>query len=133
VRYHNERADFSALDASRAQFVVTDSTLKVMVDAKNTGDWVHCATLDNLGLPAGWVKDAYIGLTATTGQLADNHDVIAFETDSEQTQDPTVAATHIANGLVEFNPAVAAGEMDKRCVKLQTYGSPCVLKKCAAR
>jgi len=114
VRYHNERADFSALDASRAQFIVSDTSLKVMVDAKNTGEWMQCATLDKLGLPPGWIKDAYIGITASTGQLADNHDVIALETDSEQTQDTTVAVSHIGNGPLEFNPAIASTEMDKR-------------------
>lgn len=115
VRFHNERADFSALDASRAQIVVSDTTLKVMVDSRNSGEWMHCATIDSLGLPAGWIKDAYIGITASTGQLADNHDVIALETDSEQTQDPTAVASQIGNGILEFNPAIPASEMDKRC------------------
>ncbi len=83
VRYHNERADFTAKDASRAQVTITDAHLKVMVDERNTGDWIDCVELPLEGLSQGWLKDAYIGLTASTGQLADNHDVISMVTDSD--------------------------------------------------
>jgi mannose-binding lectin 2 len=114
VRYHNERADFSALDASRAQIIATDKTLKVMVDAKNSGEWVECVVLDKLGLPAGWIKDAYIGITASTGQLADNHDVIALETDSEQTQVTTTSDSHVGKPILEFDPSQTSQEMDVR-------------------
>lgn len=114
VRYHNERADFSALDASRAQIIATEKTLKVMVDAKNSGEWVECVVLDKLGLPAGWIKDAYIGITASTGQLADNHDVIALETDSEQTQVTTTSDNHVGKPVLVFDPSQTSQEMDVR-------------------
>lgn len=112
VRYHNERADFSALDASRAQIVVGENSLKVMVDTKNTGEWMECAILDKLGLPAGWVNDAYIGITASTGQLADNHDVIALETDSEHTQDTSTYVNSISKEQLTFNSNLSPGDMD---------------------
>jgi hypothetical protein len=32
----------------------------------------------NPGLPKNWLKTAYVGVTASTGQLADNHDVISL-------------------------------------------------------
>lgn len=83
VRYHNERADFTAKDASRAQVTFTDSHLKVMVDERNSGDWMECVEVPLEGLNPGWLKDAYIGITASTGQLADNHDVISLVTDSD--------------------------------------------------
>ena len=83
VRYHNERADFSAKDASRAQVTITDTHLKVMVDERNTGDWIDCVDMPLEGLDQGWLKDAYLGITASTGQLADNHDVISMTTDSD--------------------------------------------------
>lgn len=49
-----------------------------MVDARDTGDWIECVNLQNLSLPSDWLKDAHIGITATTGQLADNHDVLSL-------------------------------------------------------
>jgi hypothetical protein len=36
-----------------------------------------------LNLPEGWLSKAHIGLTASTGQLADNHDVISLQSFSD--------------------------------------------------
>lgn len=89
VRYHNERADFTAKDASRAQVTFTDDSLKVMIDARNTGDWIECVDIPRgtLGLSDSWLQDAYVGITASTGQLADNHDVLSFTTDSDASKE----------------------------------------------
>jgi mannose-binding lectin 2 len=94
VRYHNERADFSAKDASRAQVTFTDDSLKVMIDARNTGDWIECADIPHgeLGLAPGWLADAYVGITASTGQLADNHDILSFETDADTSKEHEVVS-----------------------------------------
>jgi mannose-binding lectin 2 len=43
-------------------------------------------TIPRLNLPAGWLSKSYIGVTATTGQLADNHDIIYLKTSSDATQ-----------------------------------------------
>jgi hypothetical protein len=40
-------------------------------------------TLICAGLPDNWANRAYIGMTATTGALADNHDVISLKTYSD--------------------------------------------------
>eukprot|EP01034_Spumella_vulgaris_P031490 gene31490-38894_t len=79
-RYHNDRADFSVTDASRAKVTISDTSLEVLIDAHNTGEWEKCVEIANTGLPSGWAQNAYLGLTATTGQLADNHDVISLKT-----------------------------------------------------
>lgn len=39
--------------------------------------------MERLELPEGWLEHAHIGVTATTGQLADNHDVISLQTYTE--------------------------------------------------
>lgn len=39
--------------------------------------------LSNLSLPSDFVENAYVGLTASTGQLADNHDVLGLSTYSD--------------------------------------------------
>ena len=54
------------------------------MDAANTGEWEMCVAVDNTGLPDNWATRAHIGLTATTGALADNHDILALKTYSDQ-------------------------------------------------
>jgi hypothetical protein len=44
---------------------------------------MDCSVVDSPALPAGWISKAYIGLSASTGALADNHDIISLETFSE--------------------------------------------------
>ncbi|TFJ81546.1 hypothetical protein NSK_006798 [Nannochloropsis salina CCMP1776] len=51
IRYHGERADFSVTNSSRAKLTIEH-----------------------------WLRKAHVGLTGTTGQLADNHDVISLHT-----------------------------------------------------
>jgi hypothetical protein len=40
--------------------------------------FVDCVDISDIGLKEGWLKRSYIGITASTGQLADNHDVVSF-------------------------------------------------------
>eukprot|EP01038_Epipyxis_sp_PR26KG_P011075 gene11075-14869_t len=82
-RYHNERADFSVTDASRAKIVINDTSLSIMIDAKNIDVWEECVTVNDIGLPHQWLLESHIGFTATTGQLADNHDLISFKSFSD--------------------------------------------------
>ena len=80
MRYHAERADFSVTDASRVKIIINGTSLVVAIDGKNTGAFTDCVSLNDLDIPGGadWLKSAYIGVTATTGQLADNHDIISL-------------------------------------------------------
>ena len=57
------------------------STGKVIVsiDEKNTGNFHTCFT-ETISLKPDWWRRAYIGISATTGQLADNHDILSVET-----------------------------------------------------
>ena len=51
---------------------------------KGTGEYTDCAVLDNpVGLSKDWLKKAHIGITATTGALADNHDIISLQSFSD--------------------------------------------------
>ena len=85
LRYHEKRADFSVTNSSRVKLQYSDGTLRVKVDAKANGEWVDCTTVQvfEQGLAADWVSKTYLGVTATTGQLADNHDVLALKTFSQ--------------------------------------------------
>jgi len=53
----------------------------VSIDEKNTGEFKTCIENAPLeGFPQGWVRNARLGVTASTGQLADNHDIISLKT-----------------------------------------------------
>ena len=54
-------------------------TVRVAIDEKNTGTFHTCFS-EVVDLPANWWRGAHIGVSATTGQLADNHDILAVET-----------------------------------------------------
>nr|XP_022343342.1 vesicular integral-membrane protein VIP36-like [Crassostrea virginica] len=52
-----------------------DETLKVSTDIDNEGKWKECFVVTGIKLPIGY----YIGATAATGELADNHDIISMK------------------------------------------------------
>ncbi|KAI9296042.1 hypothetical protein K502DRAFT_302957 [Neoconidiobolus thromboides FSU 785] len=51
---------------------VKDSFLEVKLQTNTEGVFEHCFTIDKVNLP----EDVYMGFTALTGQLHDNHDII---------------------------------------------------------
>lgn len=48
------------------------------MDPRGTGTWQTCIESALLPLEAGWFKSGRLGLTASTGQLADNHDMLSL-------------------------------------------------------
>ena len=53
--------------------------VRVAIDEKNTGDFRTCFT-EVTHFEPNWWREATIGISATTGQLADNHDILSVET-----------------------------------------------------
>ncbi|XP_052284036.1 vesicular integral-membrane protein VIP36-like [Dreissena polymorpha] len=51
------------------------SKLKVSMDIDGKDGWKECFTVDGVRLPLGY----YLGASAATGQLADNHDIISMK------------------------------------------------------
>ncbi|XP_063980277.1 vesicular integral-membrane protein VIP36 [Diachasmimorpha longicaudata] len=49
-------------------------TLSVSTDIDNKATWKPCFTVSGLKLPTGY----YFGVTATTGDLSDNHDIVSI-------------------------------------------------------
>ena len=90
-RYFEGRQDFSVRSFSlphlqvdnyaRIQISYDGDANKVVVkiDPQNHGHYVDCLT-ETVALPEGWWDNAYIGISATTGDLADNHDLIEVST-----------------------------------------------------
>lgn len=80
LRYHEDRDDFSVFNTSRLRLLLNEDRLIVEVDPKSTNHWETCGTVKDLKkkLPKGFLKKARFGLSGTTGQLADNHDVLSL-------------------------------------------------------
>lgn len=78
-RYHVKRNDFSVTDKTVARIKIAKNVLTLDIDAKNKGIFKSCLTRSLDELPGDFMKGAYIGLTASTGHLADNHDVISLK------------------------------------------------------
>ena len=51
-------------------FIYPLSSLTIQIDPRGEGDWLDCVSLPDIGLPKGWAKESFIGLTAATGQLS---------------------------------------------------------------
>ncbi|RHY46844.1 hypothetical protein DYB30_012153 [Aphanomyces astaci] len=83
LRFHEESAHFDPVfSSSRLRIVVDGVKLKLEVDAKSTSEWKPCYEGD-LPLPSDWLQDVTVGITGSTGGLADNHDVLGFLSFSE--------------------------------------------------
>ena len=90
-RYHEKRQDFSVGWIIKIQVQVDNyavvkigyegdtQTVRVSIDEKNTGEFHTCFT-DTLNLSPDWWHNIHIGISSTTGQLADNHDILSVET-----------------------------------------------------
>ena len=80
LRYSSERADFSVTDSARVKISLDNGKLMLQIDSRNTGDWMPCVDIDDIRFRSGWIRESHIGFTGSTGQLADNHDIISFHT-----------------------------------------------------
>ncbi|KAJ2941490.1 hypothetical protein O0L34_g14537 [Tuta absoluta] len=81
--------------------VYKDDTLIVSTDLDGKNAWKECLRVQNVLLPTGY----YFGASATTGDLSDNHDIIAvkfFELDLLETQNKDEDRSHIIPSAASF-------------------------------
>jgi len=78
VSYRNTRKPAKI----RITYNADDSTLSLYYDVKGTNHYQQCFSLQNIHLPPGY----FFGLTAHTGDVADNHDIYGFQTRSLKQQ-----------------------------------------------
>lgn len=81
IRYHEKNAAFNpSFNTSRAKITYTqvDQQVTILIDADASGNWVKCHS-QRLNIGNDWISDAYLGISASTGGLADNHDVISLK------------------------------------------------------
>nr|CAH8857109.1 unnamed protein product [Trichobilharzia regenti] len=68
--------NFRNTDHSMAYIRYNNNQLKVSIKSEAMADPVECFTVDGVHLPTGY----YIGVTAATGDLSDNHDIYSIHT-----------------------------------------------------
>lgn len=61
-----------------ARIVYQEGLLRMYVDS-NDNEWQECFVIRSVKLPRGY----YFGTTAATGDLADNHDILAIKVSSK--------------------------------------------------
>ena len=64
---------------ARISYDGTTQEIKVTIDSKGTNFYQSCIS-EVSALPADWWRTVHIGISASTGQVADNHDSISVET-----------------------------------------------------
>jgi lectin, mannose-binding 2 len=98
----------------------------VLIDPTNSGTWTECATSDLNSLPSDWLTKAFVGLTASTGQLADNHDVLSLQSFSDY------EVMEKAEEAKKKEKAFAPGDKDSLDIRLAKYSSPPSLPCCSS-
>eukprot|EP01104_Vermistella_antarctica_P005761 TRINITY_DN1634_c0_g1_i1.p1 TRINITY_DN1634_c0_g1~~TRINITY_DN1634_c0_g1_i1.p1 ORF type:complete len:538 (+),score=122.08 TRINITY_DN1634_c0_g1_i1:114-1727(+) len=76
MRFRNPRGN------SKAKVTYDGNTIELMVAVNDGDDYYPCATLQDVKLP----RDGYIGLSAATGGLVDNHDIHELKVYAEPIQ-----------------------------------------------
>jgi len=69
VRFRN--VDYETLVSIRYE----NDILSVSTDLENRNEWKSCFVVANVELPTGY----HFGMSATTGDLSDNHDIHSFK------------------------------------------------------
>ncbi|XP_003384673.1 PREDICTED: vesicular integral-membrane protein VIP36-like [Amphimedon queenslandica] len=74
--------------------------LILMTNINGGRSWEPCFVINDVDLPTGY----YIGFTATTGDLADNHDIISVKLYDVESQDPPTPPKANAENTVTQEP-----------------------------
>ena len=80
--YSIDRFSYNQVDSASSIRISYDSTtnhIKVDFDEKNQGRYISCID-ETVVFPADWWKNVYVGVSASTGDLADNHDLLEVTT-----------------------------------------------------
>lgn len=76
-RFHAKSASFDPVySSSRLRIKVDGTSVRLEVDPQNEGAWTECYA-GTLPFSPEWLRRATFGITASTGALADNHDILS--------------------------------------------------------
>lgn len=92
MRYHEGHGGFDPVySSSRLKIQIQKRHVTIFIDEKATGDWNPCYEAD-IRLPEQWLRHSTFGITAATGSLADNHDILRV-TSYDQWNDAEISST----------------------------------------
>jgi len=115
VRFHEKRDDFDPEQTSRLRISIDSELMMILeYDERSSGDWKPCVhlSLADKNLPPDWLRDSHVGITATTGQLADNHDVISLQlTDVANDAYPEGSVLKPVHTMPEIDPEDLQGRI----------------------
>ncbi|XP_061391240.1 vesicular integral-membrane protein VIP36-like, partial [Musca vetustissima] len=74
--------------------------LSVSTDLENRNEWKNCFVVNNVELPTRY----FFGLSATTGDMSDNHDILSFKVYDLETPDDIIPSAHIHCHLYRKTP-----------------------------
>ena len=94
-----------------------DGMIRVSIDEKNSGKF-HTCFVENTHFTQDWWKTAHIGIAASTGQLADNHDILSVETEDGEGNPDNVAVSEskVVKELEEEETSAFRTMMAKRSI-----------------
>lgn len=101
--YSIDQFSYVQVDSASSIRISYDSTtnrIKVDFDEKNQGSYISCID-ETVVFPTDWWKTVYVGVSASTGDLADNHDLLEVITYPD------------INALPEVPKEVAAAQLEK--------------------
>ncbi|TDH70885.1 hypothetical protein CCR75_002909 [Bremia lactucae] len=82
-RYHTSSATFDPVySSSRLRVKVKGTAVEVQVDSNNSAHWEDCFQA-TLPFQNDWLRRVSFGITASTGALADNHDILRVQSYSD--------------------------------------------------
>ncbi|KAI9922000.1 hypothetical protein PsorP6_001453 [Peronosclerospora sorghi] len=101
-RYHVDSGTFDPVySSSRIRVIVNGNSLEVDVDPKNSGSWNECYR-GTLPFPTDWLRRVTFGITASTGALADNHDILQVQT-FDQSNDADLGEVDAETWMLNFS------------------------------
>ena len=94
-----------------------DGMIRVSIDEKNSGKF-HTCFVESTHFTQDWWKTAHIGIAASTGQLADNHDILSVETEDGEGNPDNVAVSEskVVKELEEEETSAFRTMMAKRSI-----------------
>ncbi|XP_055849872.1 vesicular integral-membrane protein VIP36 [Episyrphus balteatus] len=97
VRFRNVAFD------TQVRIRYENDILSVSTDLENTNEWKSCFVVKDVELPTGY----YFGISATTGDLSDNHDIHSFkfyDLDTDFTHEQAIERTKLIPNAKSFEP-----------------------------
>ncbi|CAH0482316.1 unnamed protein product [Peronospora belbahrii] len=117
-RYHSNNANFDPVySSSRIRVKINGKQFDVNIDSNNSGEWMECYK-GTLPFEDDWLSRATFGITASTGALADNHDILSirsFDNANDSGLGIADAETWSHNYSKDFESLMESSTCDQLC------------------